>query len=486
MDAKTLPLSKYLNVERKKLEKLGVFDSTLGVDTKLFVDPKLLIRSNIEEFKNSRKIILLYFAKLLNIHKQSHKSPRLLIQARDMLAVKEPQGLSIGYGNKTDRGTAISKTLANKILLSASEILAVGIDDEELIETLGLFIDGFGPDSMSDLTVSIIYHDFCKYTQKIAKDLKVKTQKYIIDNKTYILPKHPFKETCIIFVPFSFLSPLPLAVSWDQIAEAGFHNRKLRNEFNSIIFPVLKEILTEIKEKSDEEKNTLREGFNTILKIYRKINVRGYDLKLDSKGYYSIQPFIEKESVNIKVESLPKTQEELKKSVRDLIKQFERSIESNGGNKLLYRKTKTGVPIKDSPHNEDVSQTIFYLIADLFCQKANILLSREPNAGLGPVDFSLGKSYDTKVLVEIKKSTNKDLEDGYLKQIKAYKKNEAAFYSFFIVIIVKEVQKTVTELNPQLKRVKDIYEKNTKYNISTPELVIIDGLIHPSPSKLRS
>src|SRR3989344_6072872 len=223
---KTISLSEYLKVSRSQLEDVGVFDTTLGIDTKLFVDPKLLIKSGVPEFKNSRITILRYFARLLKIHKQSHRVPRLLAKAKEMLAVPEPRGLSIGYGNKSDRGTAISRTLADKILLSASEILAVGIDDEELIEVLGLFVDGFGPDSMSDLTVSIVYSDFAAYTERIATELRLKTKTYLINGKKYNLPKHPFNDFQVIFVPLSLLRPLPIAVSWDEIAAAAEHNRR--------------------------------------------------------------------------------------------------------------------------------------------------------------------------------------------------------------------------------------------------------------------
>ena len=54
-EKKTISLSKYLGVERKAPEELGVFDATLGIDTELFVDPKLLVDSDIEEFKKSRE-----------------------------------------------------------------------------------------------------------------------------------------------------------------------------------------------------------------------------------------------------------------------------------------------------------------------------------------------------------------------------------------------------------------------------------------------
>ncbi len=486
MHEKTILLSTYLGLSREQLEGVGVFDSTLGIDTKLFIDPKLLVESTIPEFVNSRKSIIDYFGKLIQIHKQSHITPRLLSVAQKMLAVPERQGLSIGYGNKSDRGTAISKSLADKILLSASEILSVGIEDEEIVELLGLFVDGFGPDSMSDLIVSIVYKDFCEYTQRISKEFDLTTKEYEIDTIKYHLPIHPFKGTQIIFIPHTLLCPLPIATSWDDIASAASHNQSLRDDFNRIVFPVLKETLDDIKSKTPEEIEEFRINFNILLHTYRTITAKSYDLNLDPKGYYSLHPFAQKEADAIQINQKPKSADELVVSVRELIKQFERSIVDNGGNTLLYRKSDTGALLKNEPHNEDVAQILFYLTADFYCQKANILLSRESNAGLGPVDFSLGTGYKEKILVEIKKSNNKDLENGYKKQIVAYEKSEAAFLSFFVVIVVKDSKEKDAEYTAQLERIKLLYESNKSKKIKAPELVIIDGLVHVSPSKLKA
>ena len=486
MTEKTILLSDHLNVPREKLESMGIFDSTLGIDTKLFIDPKLLVNSTIPEFKNSRETIVNYFGRLLKIHKRSHITPRLLNEAQKMLAVPERPGLSIGYGNKTDRGTAISKTLANKILLSASEILSVGIEDEEIIELLGLFIEGFGPDSMSDLIISIVYEDFCTFTDRTSKELGIETKEYEIDNKKYNLPIHPFKKSQIIFIPHTLLCPLPIAVSWDDIAAAARYNQNLRDDFNKLIFPALKETLDDIKNKTPTEVEEFRDGFKILLNIYREINVKGYDLKIDPKGYYSLSPFAKKESSFIEVTKKPSSNEELVDSVKELIQQFERSITQNGGNTLLYRKSDTGALLKNEPHNEDVAQILFFLIADFYCQKANIFLSRESNAGLGPVDFALGTGYKEKILVEIKKSNNKDLENGYKKQVVAYEKSEAAFCSFFVVIVVKDSKEKNAEYTSQLERIKSLYEDNVSKKIKTPILIIIDGLVHDSPSKLKS
>jgi len=482
---KTISLSKHVGVSREALEEVGVFDATLGLDTKLFIDPKLLVASDIPEFARSRVAILEYFAKLLRVHKQSHKAPRLQDVAVGMLAVPEPKGFSIGYGNKTDKGTAVSKTVAKSILLSATEIVSVGIEDEELVELLGMFVPGFGPDSISDLTISIVYEDFCKYTQRICKELKIKTKEASVNGKAYQLPRHPYLETHIVFAPHSLLRPLPVAVSWDEISAAAERSRELRRDLNEIVFPVLKETLEEFKDKSPQEKKEFRNGFSKLLQLYRKVEVEPYDLRSDPKGYYLIQPFVEGETPQIKASFAPRTPEQLITSVRELVGQFQRSIEDNGGNTLLYKRTSTGKLLKEKPHNEDVAQTMFYMIADVFCSTANIMLSRESDAGLGPVDFSLGTGYDSKVVVEIKKSTNRELESGYEKQVQAYQKSEKAVHSFFVVVVVKPGKKRSDELNPQLQRIKVAFEEKKAKKIPTPELVIIDGLVHPSPSKLR-
>ncbi len=482
---KTISLSKHLLVTRKQLEDAGVFDATLGVDTKLFVDPKLIVNSKIEEFKNSRQKILDYFKNIIKIHRQSHITSRLRNEARDMLAIPEPKGLSIGYGDKTDRGTAIPKTLANQLLLSLSEILAVGIEDAEVMELLGLFVQNFASDRLSDLTVGIIYQDFCAYTQKISKDLKIKTKKFKINSVEYNLPVHPFLGTQIIFIPNNFLRVLPVATDWDEIGYASEHNKILRKEFNQILFPVLKNTIRDMSGKSKEEIDNFREGMKKLIDVYQKITVDPYDLQQDSKGYYSIQPFVDSETSNIKPQKQPKNENDLIVSIRELVTQFQRCIEQNGGNKLLYRKSNTGALQKENPHNEDVSQILFFLVADIFCQQANILLARESDAGRGPVDFSLGTGYDKKILVEIKKSNNKNLITGFQKQITAYQKSENAMHSFYVVIKIKKEISNKKKISTQLEQLEKLHEENKKKGIISPELFIIDGLIHSSPSKLK-
>lgn len=483
---KTISLSAHLGLSRERLEDVGVFDSILGIDTKLYIDPKLLVDSDIPEFSKARPELLLYFEKIIKIHNQSHISSRLRDEAKKLLAVDEPRGLSIGYGNKTDRGTAIPESLANKLLLSLSEILAVGINDREVMELLSLFVKGFACDRLSDLTVSILYDNFCLYTQRIAKELGVKTDIFTINGKKFSLPKHPFSNKQIIFIPSNLLRSLPVATSWDEISEAAAQNETLRREYTEIVLPTVKGTLTDLSQKSKEEIENFKKNMVQLIEVYKKITVEPYNLYADPNGYYSIQPFIDQESPKIKASQQPKNDQGVKESVFELITQFKRAIEDNGGNRLLYRKSDTGKLQKERPHNEDVAQIIFYLIADVFCQQSNILLTRESDAGKGRVDFSLGTGYKQKILVEIKKSTNNNLVDGFNKQTPSYHKSENALYSFYVVIIVKEDKDIKRKRITQLEQVINIYDENRKNGINTPELFVIDGLIYPSPSKLKS
>jgi hypothetical protein len=125
------------------------------------------------------------------------------------------------------------------------------------------------------------------------------------------------------------------------------------------------------------------------------------------------------------------------------------------------------------------------MLADQYCQLADIMLAGESDSGRGPVDFALGTGYSQKTLVEVKKSNNNNLVDGFKKQIEAYQKSEKAIHSFYVVVIVKEQAKR-KDFVSQLDAVSALYEENKNNGIKGPELIIVDGLIHPSPSKLRS
>jgi hypothetical protein len=478
----TITLHKHLGVTAAQLRQAGVMNVLLGTDTKLFVDPKLIGKSSVPEFSGADSDIHDYFKDLIAIHKQSEHVERLQRIAIGKIAIKEPQGLSIGYGNRRDSGTSIKISVARQALKSLSEVILVGLEDEKVMELLGLFIKGFGPDSISDLVIHINYLRFCEYTQRVAKELDIKTRSYRISGQVFKLPAHPHKPHQLIFIPRDIVRDLPLATSWEEVIAAAQHNARLRSSFNKIVGSAVKAFVKGIKSNPSLITSS-SESMKTLIGVYNQAKIKPYDSNVDPLAHDRIleyEPNLEK---NLKPPSKKiLTLDEVLDFVNDeVIKQYRRCIENNAGNTLLYRRKGKDAVDPTQPVKEDAAQTLFYLVADILCRLNNVMLNREPNAGQGAVDFSLGKGYHEKILVEIKKSTNKKLLDGYNKQLKDYIENEKAAHGFYVVVVVSE-QSNLNK-DSQLNQVKRLYAENIRNKKKCPTLVVINGLIRPSPSK---
>ncbi len=480
MKKHTILLSDYLKVNRSQLENYGVFDVLLGIDTKLFIDPKLLEQTTIPEFKEARADILNYLEALIKIISQSKVSEQMKDIALSKIAVKEPVGLSIGYGNKTDDGTSIPKNVAYTIIDNLVQIINIGIESPELVELMAIFVKGFGPDSLSDLTTKIIYERFCEYTQRISLELKLEVKDYVINNKSFKLPEHPFKKTQIIFLPSQLTGELPIANDWDEVCKIAEHNEELREQANKIFITSISEILSKSIKNSDEEKS-LKENMINLVDLYKNIKVESYSIVEDKLGFYNLGNISKSISEKIELPEKPKNIAELIFCVRKLIEQFQKQIEHNGLNKFLHRKDSKGNFLPDKHHNEEYTQLLFYSVADTYCSLLDISLNRETNAGRGPVDFSLSTGYSKKILVEIKKSTNSSLLDGYSKQLIEYSKGESSAYNFYLVVNLNKRSKKKTNLDILIERNNKSIENKEK----VPELIVIDGSLKPSPSNLH-
>lgn len=119
---------------------------------------------------------------------------------------------------------------------------------------------------------------------------------------------------------------------------------------------------------------------------------------------------------------------------------------------------------------------MLYAIADSYCEANNIDLTRESDAGRGPVDFKFSSGYKSRVLIEVKLSKNNPVK-GYEKQLAIYQKAEKTDTAIFMVIIVSEDTSEVERLEKLVKRLKA--DKQI-----CPELVVIDGRIRPSASNV--
>jgi hypothetical protein len=480
----TITLSEHLGVTAEKLEKIGVLNTNLGIDMKLFIDPKLIKHSAAPELRNAPDKIKKYFDQLLAINAQSTHSQRLVDMALGMIAVNEPKGLSIGYGDSRDTGTSIPLSVARASLRSLNEMLSVGFHDITVMEMLGLFISRFGSDSISDLIAHIIYVDLCEFTQRIASENGFATKVFEIADRKFNLPSHPFKGTQIIFVPLDILSDLPLATTWEEIALAAAHNDRVRKDFNNLVGKSIKRFAANVK-KNPTIIMTSAIKMKTLVQTYSEANPKPYDVNEDPTGYLRLNAYSDEISGTLDpISTQFKDISGVRKLIIDnIVPQYKRQIEELGANKLLYKRVGTTLQKVDdaAPIHEEGAQVLFHMVADQICQESNVMLSRESKTAPGAVDFSLGTGYVDKVVVEIKKSNNKNLLDGYSKQVTAYEKSEAANSAVYVVVIVN--QKNVENPDSQFSQLKLLHAKKIEAGERTPELCIVDGRIHDSASK---
>ncbi|MCL4416599.1 MAG: hypothetical protein M1365_07900, partial [Actinobacteria bacterium] len=416
-------LSSYLGLSEEALEEKGVVNTIIGVDTHLFLDPFLLKKTTITEFYGSYKALEDYFSPIVTLlNASTQREDRAWKEAYKRLIFKELRGVSIGYGAHSSDGSAIGPQLAIKLVESGLEIIKMGIKDPEIFHLIGLFEDNFGADRLSDMTISIIKHDLYKFTQRIATELGMKNLvEFKTGNQSYLLPKHPLKNSPLIFLPKELLRDLPVALTWEGIDYVVSANQELRNRLNQMIGHSWKNKITkkELRAAIFSDKKNIE----ALVSAYKSSKAEHYDFKRDPEGEISWYP-LGKEFADKNPIQLPKNVksiDDLQNVVNEMIIQFRKNIEVNGLKEHLYIKNKFGY----KRQHERFSQRLFYATADTYCAANNLDLSREPNAGNGPVDFKVSKGYEGRILVEIKLSSNGKLIAGYKKQLPAYEASES-------------------------------------------------------------
>ncbi|HEX9804944.1 MAG TPA: hypothetical protein VGA67_04635 [Candidatus Dojkabacteria bacterium] len=471
-------LSDYFKVSERDLKDRGVFNSFIGIDAKIFLDPLLFDDIDIPEFKDSRKKIIKYYENIHRLLKVSKKEKDVAWkEAYKRLRVKEIKGVSIGFGNHSDDGNAVGPVLAERITNRAKEIIDMGFDDPEIFELIGLFEEDFGADRLSDVTVRIIIEDLLSFSQRVADELKIKSRIKVTlpDETTYSVPLNKEYEKPIILLPEATLRSLPIAQSWDDIRFAAYLNHTLRNRLNKFIGETWKKGTKGAKEKLRVLAYENPEVIDAILKGYQESEGKGYDFEKDPEGkvkWLEIgQEFAESNPVEIEK---PKTYslEEMYDVIDAIIKKYSKLIEFNGLNKFLYGKKKG----KLKPRHEQFSQLLFFAVADSYCESNDIDLSREPNAGSGSVDFKFSRGYKKKVVVEIKLTSNSNLFKGYNNQVLIYEKAENTNESVYLVIQVTQVSKQLEDLN-------ELYREKLEKGLRCPKLYSVDARIKKSASK---
>jgi hypothetical protein len=474
-------VTEYLAIDKKKFNKTGALDAALDVDTKLFIDPHLLESTQAPQLRGSYDRVKSYFRRIIKLLATSAKTgDKFWREARRSLHFREKnvRGLGIGYSRTDTSGSGIGNQLQEHLLSTAKEIVDAGIRDPEIFELVGLIEEGIGADRISDMIANVILGDLLEYSQDVFKRCGVAAAKLAAVNfnsKTLRVPINPYNDQPIVLVPKDILRDLPIAHSWDDIDRVVAINQSVRKFLNQVIGRSWKRATIGMRKQALRQLILRDPNFlRRILSEYRKKPPVQYDYASDPAGQINwleaSHHFASSFPLALTLPPSPSPQD-----VHDVVimicKQFKELIEDKGLAIVLYKGRNGG------PQHEEVAQKTFYGTAESYCKANNLDLSPEANAGRGPVDFKLSAGYSSRVLVEVKLSTNSRLIDGFEKQTRAYQTAEKAEYAVYLVIDVGG--------SPQrLKRLQRVATEAAGKGERVPDLIVVDGRLKPSASRV--
>lgn len=471
-------ITDHLGLDKIKFEGTGAFDALVDWDTKLFVDPFLLRESSTPEFQGAHDEILKYFSDtLLLIGAVKQIDDLKWTTARNRLVFKEIGAFGLGYSSKGISGSGIGKTFANQLIRTLKEIYDAGVTEPELFELLGLFQEGVGADRISDMTCRILVKRFASFSERVLAESGFKGKKTKWRFGEYTLPSHPEKSNFPILVsPKEFLRDLPVAHDFSDIDWVCAENDELRTKLNNVLGSNWRKDIRELGKgqlKSFFIKNP--EILEDIISTFKAQPVKRYDFEKDPSGEYiwrqKAQQFAADFPLALILPDNPQ-HKDVCQVVEQICDKFKENIEQNGLWEALYNDSK-------KPRKERIAQRLFYAAADSYCDANNVDLSRESDAGRGPVDFKLSRGSKDKVVVEAKLSTNKDLLNGFQNQVEIYKKAEKAHKAYYLVIQVSDSDKS-------LQNLFNLKNKLTGDGLKTPEIVTVDGTPKKSASKVKT
>ena len=342
--------------------------------------------------------------------------------AKRMLRFNEVRGLCIGYSDGSTEGSGIGEKLQSELLTTARKIIRAGVEDHEMFELMGLFEENIGADRISDMIANIIMPDLLAYSMRVFTELGASAGYCTRHaNQEYWLPLSPHNGIPIILVPKDILNDLPVAHSYVDIHRVVAFNEELRTELNDLIGDVWG---NRPPPKSAYKQAILRDPsiLAELIAIYRNMSPEPDDFEVDPLGlriwYDQAKQFVKDYPIELRLPANP-TVEDVVNLVLRICKHFKRLVEENGLHKLLYKDRAC-----TSPKHEEAAQALFYGIADGYCCANNLDISPETNSGRGPVDFKISFGYSSRVLIEIKLSSNKRLVHGFSAQLEEYEKAE--------------------------------------------------------------
>lgn len=434
------------------------FDPHLTVDTKLFVDPLLLLKKGTTGvWRGAHDELIAHFVFCYGlIAKSTSRTSSMAEHARRLLVFPEPSEFCLGYTARGTRGSGGGGVLAGQIAGGIAVAIAAGLTNPQHIEELGILNEGIGADRISDATCNVLKGRFVRYTQAVAKRHGVQMEPHRLRNaavyleegrwvpETVDLPTNPTNGKPILLVPERFLNDLPVLNADDWFD--SHLNADVRAQMNMTMSQRARkeDIVRWARQHPERVRAWARQEAS------REV-LSGYDFGDDPKGVVgwdtagrlaaAAHPIVGLKAVE--------TQEDLRKLLLEALKNFKHFVEDQRGWSLLWDTA------KDKPKPEEAIQLLFLGMAQHYFRMFGVELDREVELGRGPVDFKLSKGTPVRLVLEMKKDTSGAFWNGLDNQLATYMKGDNSAEGWFIAIRFSETKAGSDKIDALPRRVRE-------------------------------
>ncbi len=421
------------------------FDPHLTIDTKLFIDPLLLLEAG-GEWAQAHDELIAHFVHCYGLVAKATSSTSVSAQAaRRLLTFPEPFELGLGYTAAGTRGSGAGDRFAARMADGIAVAIAAGLGQPEHIEEIGILNEGIGADRISDATANVIKNRLIAYTQGIARRHNIPLEKHKVrharvnlddarwQNEDVDLPTNPETGRPMILAPEFILNGLP-TLNADDWFDSHF-NDDIRLSLNLRVGQAVTKasIVTFARQHPDRVRDWARAQTS-------REDLIGYDFGADPLGVvqwdreparYAAEHPLPARAVN--------THDDLVELVAEVIEQFRHFIEDQRGWSLLWNDDGSEKP-------EEAAQLVFLGIAQQYLRQFDVELDREVELGRGPVDFKASSSTSARLLIEVKKLHNGKFWNGLRYQLPSYLKSDNATKGWFIALQYRSNKAAVDRL----------------------------------------
>ena len=449
------------------IKKEDCFDPILITDTELFVDPFAVFEEKDNLFTNSfNKIIKFFNVAFVLAAKTPSRVGVLYKKLESMIAFPEVNEIGLGYSD-SNTGAGAGGLYRKQIIDSIYQSIEKGMKEYRHFEEIGIFEKGIGCDRISDITCNILKEELIEYTQMICKKYKIPLtkvkMKHIKFDFTHLrwidgyvdLPFNDIKKRGVLLVPARFLNDLP-TINSDGFKDYIWDNKNdtLRNDLNYAI-------------KSDIDKEEIIKIANKFpgwvkeyTELAEKAGYKAYDIKKDKKGVY----IWANESISEHIKNNPiyfSSNDNFLKCTLEICNSFKRYIENEQGYLMLWDDE------RNKPKRELALQILFYGFLKAYALFLNFDITRESNAGSGPVDFKFSQGHIVRILLETKLVSNSKYWNGITKQLPKYLTAEGIERGIFILCAF-----TIEEMNKANELIDKVRRLNLTYDI---DIIVLDA-----------